>query len=434
MDHAYGNSEFSDLLTALEKSSGRELEGWAAEWLQTAGVNTLTPSFELDAEGRYTSFSVRQTADPDWPTLRRHRLGIGLYDLNTEGRLVRRTSVETDVEGSTTEVPELVGQQQPDLLLLNDEDLAYAKIRLDERSLATVVGGLDKLDDSLARALCWGAAWDMTRDAEMSATDFVDLVLANIGSETDAWGISRIPVYAAQAVNSFSAPATRPALKERWERGLRDLLGAAEPGSDSQLTFARTYAGAALSDAALTDLEQLLDGTLSFDGLAVDQDLRWVLITALARRGRGGERIATELATDTTISGKEHAAAARAAQPTAEAKAEAWDAAVVQTDTPNETHRSIVLAFNATGQDEVLTPYVARYLETAETLWEHLGTHKAAVALEALFPRQLASPELLEQVDAWLATTEANAGAKRYVAEGRADVARYLAGQAKDAG
>jgi len=431
-DHAYGNSEFSDLLKALEKASGRELEGWATEWLQTAGVNTLTPSFQLDDDGNYASFTVLQTADPDWPTLRRHRLGIGLYDL-VNGHLVRRANIETDVEGPATAVNELIGQRQPDLLLLNDEDLAYAKIRLDERSLATVVEGLDKLDDSLPRALAWGAAWDMTRDAEMSATDFVHLVLANIGAETDAWGISRIPDYAAQAVNSFSAPANRPALQERWERGLRALLTDAEPGSDAQLTFARSYAGAARSDIALTDLEQLLDGELSFDGLAVDQDLRWILIAALARRGRGGDRIETELATDTTISGQEHAAAARAAQPTAEAKAEAWDAAIVRADTPNETHRSIAAAFQVSGQDELLTPYVAKYLEAAETVWEHLGTHKASTTLSMMFPRQLASAELLAQIDAWLASTSANPGAKRYVQEGRADVARYLAGQAKDA-
>ncbi|MFL6156098.1 MAG: aminopeptidase N, partial [Marmoricola sp.] len=431
-DHAYGNTEFSDLLAALEKSSGRELEGWAAEWLQTAGVNTLTPSFELDADGNYASFSVKQTADPDWPTLRRHRLGIGLYN-TVDGKLVRTASIETDVEGAETAVAELVGLAQPELLLLNDQDLAYAKIRLDERSLATVVAGLGTIEDSLPRALCWGAAWDMTRDAEMSATDFVQLVLANIGRETDSWGISRIPDYAAQSVNSFSAPANRPALQARWESGLRELLQQAAPESDQQLTFARSFAGAARSDAALTDVEQILDGELTFEGLAVDQDLRWVLISALARRGRAGDRIETELAADNTISGKEHAAAARAGQPTAEAKAEAWEATFVNADTPNETHRSIASSFQVSGQDEVLQPYVAKYLETANTAWEHLGTHKAATALAMTFPRPAASPELLAEVDAWLASTTANAGAKRLVAEGRADVARYLAGQAKDA-
>lgn len=436
-DFAYGNSEFTDLLLALEKSSGRELQGWAQEWLQTAGVNTLAPDFELDADGNYASFSVVQTADPDWPTIRRHRIGVGLYDEVTnergEVRLVRRTSIETDVTGERTEVAELVGMKQPALLLLNDNDLTYAKIRLDERSLATVVDGLDRLDDSLARALCWGAAWDMTRDAEMSATDYVHLVLANIGQETDAWGISRIPAYAAQAVNSLTAPANRPAVRQRWERGLRALLEAAAPGSDQQLTFMRSYAGAAHSEEAIADLEQLLDGELTFEDLAMDQDLRWSLIAGLARNGRAGDRIDAELGRDNTISGKEHAAAARAVQPSAEAKAAAWDAAIVRTDTANETARSIVLAFQQPGQDEVLAPYVEKYLAAAETLWEHLGTHKASVALEHIFPRPLASPALLEQVDAWLATTTANPAALRYVREGRADVARYLAAQAKDA-
>jgi aminopeptidase N len=432
-DFEYANSEFVDLLTALERSSGRELDGWAKEWLQTAGVNTLAPEFDLAEDGSYTRFDVHQSAHPEWPTLRRHRIGIGLYDVDG-GRLVRRTHVETDVEGERTAVPELVGQRQPDLLLLNDQDLTYAKIRLDERSLATVVGGLSRLDDSLARALCWGAAWDMTRDAEMRASDFVDLVLANIGSETDAFGVSRIPGYAAQAVNSLSAPQNRPALQHKWERGLRRLVDEAAPGSDHQLTFVRSYAAAAHTDEALADLEGLLDGSLVLEGLSVDQDLRWVLLTHLARAGRADEaRIDAELQRDRTISGKEHAAAARAARPTAEAKAEAWRLAVEDPQTPNETQRSIVLSFQRTGQQEVLAPYLEKYLEAAETMWDHLGSHKASVALEYIFPRPLASQQLLDRVDEWLSTSDADPAAKRFVAEGRADVARYLAAQARDA-
>ena len=431
--HEFGNTEFSDLLAALEKSSGRDLDSWAQEWLQTSGVNTLAAEFELAEDGRYSSFGVRQTAHPDFPTLRRHRLGIGLYDA-VDGRLVRRTSLETDVSGELTEVAELVGQQQPDLLLLNEGDLAYAKIRLDERSLATVVGGLATLDDSLARALCWGAAWDMTRDAEMSATDFVALVLSSIGSETDAFGVSRIPGYAALASTLYTAPAHRDAVRATWEQGLRTLLEAAEAGSDHQLSFARAYAGAAHSEGALADLEGLLDGSVSFDGLAVDADLRWTLLKALARNGRAdADRIAAELERDNTISGQEQAAAARAMRPTAEAKAEAWEIAMVRDDVPNETQRSVVLAFQQYGQDEVLAPYVEKYLAAADTMWEDKGTQRASTALEFIFPKQLASQELLDRVDAWLESSEANPAAKRYVREGRADVARALAAQERDA-
>ncbi len=290
-DHAYGNTQFSDLLSALERSSGRELSGWATEWLQTAGVNTLTPEITLDDDGAYASLVVRQTAHPDWPTLRRHRLGIGLYD-EVDGRLVRREYIEVDVEGETTDIKEAVGQKQPDLLLLNDQDLAYAKVRLDERSLATAINGLSKLDDSLARAVIWSAAWDMTRDAEMAARDFIALVLGNIGQETDAWGVTRIPAMTAQAVNHYIEPEHRAAVRLEWEQGLRRLLDAAEPGSDHQLTFARSFAAAARSDEGLTALEQILDGDLVIDGLAVDMDLRWTLIAGLAAAGRAGDRIA----------------------------------------------------------------------------------------------------------------------------------------------
>jgi aminopeptidase N len=433
-DFEYGNPEFKDLLAALEKASGRELTSWAQEWLQTAGVNTLTPEFTLTADGSYASLAIRQTAHPDWPTLRRHRVGVGFYNADAAGVLKRTDYVEVDVEGELTVIVEAAGKPQPELLLVNDNDLAYAKIRLDERSLATALASLSKIENSLPRALVWGAAWDMTRDAEMAASDYVDLVLANIGSETDAWGVTRIPANAAMAATVYSAPERRAALADRWESGLRDLLTAAEAGSDHQLTFARAYAAAAHTEAAVADLKGLLDGSLSFDGLEVDQDLRWSLLGGLARAGAAGEtEIAAELAVDNTISGQEHAAAARAAQPLAEAKAAAWQAVVVSTDTPNETMRSTALAFQQPGQDELLASYVAEYLTAADTLWEHLGSHKASVALAALFPRFQPSADLLARCDAWLEQSPAEPAAKRYVREGRDAAARALAAQARDA-
>ncbi|MBS43736.1 MAG: aminopeptidase N [Nocardioides sp.] len=435
-DHAYGNSTFEDLLVSLEKASGRELRGWATEWLQTAGTNTLAPEFDLDADGAYSRVVVRQTAHPDYPTLRRHRLGIGLYDL-VDGALVRRRYVETDVEGEATEVAELVGETQPDLPLLNDDDLAFAKIRLDERSLATVIEGLSRLGDSLPRALVWGAAWDMTRDAEMSATDFVDLVLRNIGQETDAWGVTRIPTYAAQAVGLYSAPAHRAELGATWERGLRRLVDEAEPGTDQQLTFVRSYAAAARSDEAVADLEALLDGSWKIEGLAVDTDLRWSLVTALATNGKADDaRIDAELAADGTVAGQEHAAAARASMPTAEAKEQAWQAAMVDENTTNEASRSIALAFHRGGQEELLAPYVDRYLEAVPETWTRIGQKRAAVSLQGMFPVRQASAALLEKVDAWLAGPDAERtgpGSLRYVREGRDEVARALAAQERDA-
>ena len=432
-DHAYANAEFVDLMTALEQASGRELDAWAKEWLQTSGVNTLAAEFELAPDGSYAAIGVRQTAAGDNPTLRRHRIGIGLYD-ERDGHLVRRRNVEIDVEGELTPVEELVGERQPDLLLLNDGDLTYAKIRLDERSLATVVGGLRTLDDSLARALCWGAAWDMTRDAEMRASDYVALVLQNIGTETDAFGIRAIPNYASLAVNLYSDPARRPELRATWETGLGALLHAAEPGSNAQLIFTRLYARSLVSDAAKAEVKGLLDGTVTIDGLDIDTDLRWVLLAGLAASGAVGDaEIDAELARDRTISGQENAAAARASRPDAAAKAAAWHELVANPDVPNETHRSIAMTFMRHGQEELLAPYVEKYLEAADTAWEELGTHMASNLLEDAFPLPLSSPELVERVDRWLEESPATPAAKRYVREGRADVVRALAALARDA-
>ena len=344
----------------------------------------------------------------------------------TARRLVRRDYLEIDVEGASTDVPELVGVKQPALLLLNDEDHAYAKIRLDERSLATAISALSTFEDSLPRALVWGAAWDMTRDGEMRTRDWTDLVLANIGRESDAWAVTRIPASTALAVNFYSDPAHRAELRSTWESGLRELFLAAEPGSDHQLTFVRSYAGAAHSDQALDDLIGLLDGSFTVEGLAVDQDMRWTLITALAKAGRFGDaEIDAELEVDRTISGKEQAAAARVAQPTPEAKEAGWNA-IIDPATPNETSREIAFSIFRFGQEDVLEPYLEKFLDAAETLIDTIGFHKASAVLEYGFPKPLGSAATLARLDEWLADNNAPKGAQRYVGEARAEIARAL--------
>ncbi len=422
--YAFGNTELADLLAELEEASGRELGEWSQEWLQTSGVNTLRASFETDDEGIFTSFAVEQTAIEAFPTLRRHRIAIGLYH-QVEGRLVRTERIETDVRGASTPIPELLDHRQPDLVLLNDDDLTYAKIRLDDRSFATLLESIATFDESLPRALCWGSAWDMTRDAELKSSDFVALVLAGVGSETDLTAVGALLRQGQSAVNLFTSDAARPELAERWESGVRALVEAADPGSDHQLALVRAYATAASGPERL---REILDGGL--DGLSVDTDLRWTLVTALARLGDAdADEIAAELERDNTISGQESAAAARAIRPTAEAKEEAWQRAVVDPTTPNETRRNIALAFQVAGQADVLEPFVDRYLEMAETIVDDHGVWIGQVALIYLFPLANPSQTALDKVDAWLASASAAAAATRYVSEGRDDLARALRAQ-----
>ncbi|SED65044.1 aminopeptidase N [Ruania alba] len=428
-EHAFGNTEFADLLRALEASSGRELAGWADEWLKTSGVNVLSPEFTISDGGAYETFAVHQGAASEFPTLRRHRIGIGLYDL-TGGALTLRERVEVDVRGELTVIEELVGEAQPDLLLLNDGDLTYAKIRLDERSLATAVAHIQDSPDSLTRALLWGAAWDMTRDAQMPVATFVDLVLAGIGTETDLTAVGRLPASVRAAIELYTEPARRDGLRETWESGLRDLLTGAEPGSDHQLAFARALAGAAQTPASLDLISALLDGSTALDGLTVDTDLRWALLTALTRTGRAGEeQIAAELERDNTISGQERAGMARAVRPDAAAKAQAWRDAVERDDVANETQRQTALGFATLGQADLLAPYLEKYLTMAESIWEDKGVQRASTALTYMFPLPLASAEAVDRVTQWLATSSANPAAKRYVREGLDDMQRALTAQ-----
>ena len=407
-EHAFGNTRLSDLLSALEGPSGRDLSDWSAQWLETAGVNTLRPHFTVDDSGRFTQFAVEQSAAEKWPTLRDHRIAIGLYTLKS-GTLERIHRIETDITGSRTEIKELIGQQQPDLVLLNDDDLGYAKIRFDERSMQTLIENLSALTSPLARAVCWGAAWDMCRDAELPAVDYAELVLRNVAAETDLSTIRAVLLNAALAVDSYTAPESRPAATDRWERGLADLVAAAAAGSDHQLSLARAYAGAVTSTDGITVLSSWLDGSAAPDGLEIDAELRWLLIKELARLGAVDEAmIDSERGRDNTASGAEHAAGARAARPTAEAKAEAWRLAVDSTDVPNETQRQICMAFWQRGQDDALQGYLDKYLQAGEEISTSRGVwaEKSSIfrqnVLQYLFPAIADDSAALGRVRGWL--------------------------------
>lgn len=419
--HAYGNTELHDLLIELETASGRELTSWAQEWLQTSGVNNLRADFSTDADGNFSAFHIEQTAAADYPTLRRHRIAIGLYN-RVDGLLVRTQRIETDVRGASTEVPELVGQPQPDLLLLNDDDLTYAKIRLDPRSFRTLVDSIATISQSLPRALCWGSAWDMTRDAELPSADFVSLVLSGVGTETDLTAVASLLRQGLTAVNQFTSDDKREALAARWESGIRQLLIDSEPGSDHQLAFARAYASAA---SGPDFVREILDGAIS--DLSIDADLRWTLVTALARLGELSEAdIEAEIDRDNTNAGKERGAAALAIRPLAEAKEVAWQRAVVDASTPNETRRQIAAAFQVSGQAEILAPYIDQYLQMAETIIDEHGVWIGQIALIYLFPLPNPTERTLAKIDAWLETSTAPAAALRYVREGRDDLSRAL--------
>ncbi|MBA8815951.1 aminopeptidase N [Microbacterium halimionae] len=431
--HEWSNTELSDLLVELEATSGRELGEWAKKWLETAGVNTLSPLIE-ERDGKITRFAIVQTAPADYPTIRPHRLGVGFYSLR-DGRLERVNSVEIDVDGDRTDVPALIGIERPDLVLLNDSDLAYAKIRLDERSLATAIAHLRDISDPLARSLVWGAAWDQTRDAETAASAYVDLVLRNIGSESESTTVRTTLGQLLLAANSYVVPAKREATRIKVADALWELAQHAEKGSDSQLQFVTSFAAAASNAAQWQTVRALRDGEHVLEGLEIDTDLSWQLLVSLAAGGVvTASEIDTALESDNTAKGGEFAAQAKAAIPTAEAKRAAWDSLVVSGDAPNTIVRSTALGFTNPASAELLEDFVSAYFDMLLPVWNSRSYQIASYLIVGLYPAALANVSLRDATRAWLADNSDAPGAlRRLVSENLAGTVRSLAAQERDA-
>jgi aminopeptidase N len=433
--HAWGNATLADLLAALEETSGRDLASWSAQWLQTAGVNTLRPSYTVDSGGRFTEFAVEQEAPASHPVLRSHRIAIGLYD-RAESGMSRRARVETDVAGARTVVPELAGQARPDLVLVNDDDLSYAKIRLDDHSLRTLIEHIGSFTDSLPAALCWAAAWDMCRDGEMAARDYVRLVMSGISSVADISVVQTLLRQAGQAARRFADPGWRKEGLALMASTLRELLGTAQPGSDEQLAYVRAFAGAATSDEDLALLTGLIDGSVRLEGLSVDTDLRWALLARLVSRG-GGPRnfgvaeIDAELARDATDAGERHAATCRAAIPTAEAKREAWQLLTSGQQTI-AMFRATLAGFADPDQPELVQPYREEFFAAVGEVWREWSSAMAQDFVSGVYTVCAVSPETVEATDAYIAGADPPAALRRLLSEGRDDVLRALRCQARD--
>ncbi|MFD8080543.1 aminopeptidase N [Kitasatospora sp. NPDC059722] len=428
--HAFGNTELADLLGILEETSGRDLKSWAAAWLQTAGVNSLTPQVTADAEGRITELAVLQ----DGAVLRPHRIAVGLYDHDSDGTLVRTARIELDVTGARTVVAEAAGRPRPALVLLNDDDLTYCKIRFDDASLETLRTGLGEIGDDLARALAWSAVWNLTRDGLMPARDYVALVLRFAGQEGNIGVLQSLHTQAKTAVDLYADPAWRAEGGRLLADGaLRELRGAV-PGSDHQLAWARFLAQTAGGAEHLGLVRGLLAGSARIDGLDVDQELRWALWLALAAAGQASDdELAGELAADNTAGGKRQYTQCMAARPTPEAKAAAWSAVVDSDELPNALVEANIAGFALPAHRDLTALYAAPYFKLLEKIWAERTIEIAMRFVGGFFPSAQIGEPTLAEADAWLdGHPDAAPALRRLVIERRDDLARALRAQACD--
>jgi len=435
--HAWGNTRLADLLTELEAASGRDLSTWTTAWLETAGVNMLRPEVQVDGDGAYTSVVVHQeppSSPPGLsPVLRPHRIALGLYDVTPSG-LERVRRVEIDVVGERTEVEALVGVAQPDLLLLNDDDLTFAKIRLDDRSLATAVAEFAQLRESMPRALIWAATWDMLRDAEMPMRQWLELLESGLPTETDISIITTLVNQTKAAIEQFSAPDRRDLNRDAWAALTLRLALSSPAGSDRQLAYARAFAATARTAEHAGVLRGWLTEGTAPQGLSVDTDLRWVLLQRLLALGAADPaEIDAELERDDTATGRRHAATARALVPTLEAKEAAFTAAVLSDDLPNALLVATVLGFASADAKDLHRAFLQRYFDAIPEVWETRTNETAQTIVQGIYPAQIAEPETIAITDRFLARQDIPPGARRLVREGRDGIERSLRCQAVDA-
>ena len=432
--HSYGNATLADLLAALEETSGRDLGAWSREWLETAGVNTLRPSYSVDDEGRFTAFSVLQSAAPSHPTLRSHRIAIGLYSLTADGAWSAPSSVETDVTGDWTPVPALVGvtaarpgadqRRRPHLR----QDPARPALAADRRLVHRLVHRVAARRPGLGRGLGHGAR----------RGDGGPRLRAPRPRRGGLGPRHQRGADAAAAGDPGGAAVRRPGLERRGP-GLHRLVaavaaadGAARLGPPARLP-ARASPRWRPRRTTWTSWPGCSTATVRLDGLAVDTDLRWALLRRLVSRGvRGEEAIDAELSRDATDAGERHAAACRAAIPTLSAKRETWET-LTDGKLTIAMFRATIIGFADPDQPALIQPYRPEYFAALAPVWQDWSSAMAQDFVEYGYTIGAADAATIAATDAYLASSpEPPAALRRLLAEGRDEVVRALRNQAVD--
>ncbi|MCD4549289.1 aminopeptidase N [Schaalia sp. lx-260] len=438
--HSYANATLADLLTELEKASGRDLSAWSRVWLEEAGVTVLRPLVEVDDNGVLTRVAIEQESFTPGSSLRPHRLAIAGYSRAQDGKLRRVMHEELDVDGAITEVTSLSGQARPEFLLVNDGDLAYAKIRLDEESLAFATTNIRLFDDSLTRGVVMACAWDMTRDGQMPASTYLDLALNAASVETNAQMLTLLLRHIDEAVHTFIAPHKRASVQENVGRSLLLLARTAPSGSDEQRLFVRAAARNATTTDQIEALKALFEGTQTLQGLDLDVDIRWALLFNLVRTGAATEAdINTCEAEDSTMTGLQNAAAARAARALPEVKSAAWESILRDHKIANDTRWAMVSGFWAQVRTtpELYLPFVEDYFASLESIWSSHTFHTAEDIVTLMFPSELAgyvdSIDIIRLGEQWLADhSEASGALVRIIRERIAVAQRQITAQKAD--
>ncbi len=413
-DHAYGNTTLDDLLAALEAESGRDLRAWSAAWLETSGLSRLAVSRAADGA------LVLEQSDP-----RPHRLTVGLY-AREDDRLVRRRGIELDVTADRTVLDGDLGDEDITLIVPNDDDRTYAKVRLDAASTDTAATGLSTIDDALARAVIWAALWDATRDGELPVARYLAIVARHAPAETNAALLADALAHADVAIGHYATDELRPGFAAGWVETCWNALQAAAPGSDAQLAWARALgAAAARSEVRAPDLAAILAGDAPAPaGLPLDADLRWSWLTGLSATGHATIADAdAQLAADPSAQGRLAYRTVLVARPDPAVRAAAWRDAWEDETLTNDQLSATIAGLRAGASRPLLAQFDAEYFARLAPTWASRSIEIARRLVVGLFP----ASDTLDLVDAWLAAhADAPGAVRRLVIEQRDGLARDL--------
>ncbi|MFW7414184.1 aminopeptidase N [Demequina sp. SO4-18] len=436
--YSHGNATLADFLDELEEITGHDLDAWAGAWLETPGPSTLRPVIE-ERDGVITALWVAQDVPEEYSMYRPHQVRVAGYMHDGEaGAFTEAWSAEVTVDGSLTEVLPAAGEPRPDLLLVNDRDLTYAKIVLDDVSLAAVTEHIADLRDPMALGLVLDALWHMVRDAQLPAATYVDAVLTALPGVTNSETLQSHLRTTVTALSRYVPPAAAASQTADAATRLWAILADAPAGSDLQLQALKGFARLASTPEHAAHLAALAEGDESLEGLEIDTDLRWDLLAGMAACGEDAEdRVAAALESDPGAIGRRRAAGVRAAAATPEAKREAWESLVrPDTPVPNAVQYEIAQGLARAADPDLMVPLVPTIL--AE-LTEYYAANEGFVGKRVatyVFPAWAAGrvDGLDATLDAWLADhPDAPSVLRKVVTEGADEVRRALHAQAATA-
>jgi aminopeptidase N len=359
--HAWGNTTLQDLIDALAASSGRDLDAWRAGWLETAGTDRLT--LERDGDG----FVLAARGPGDRP--RPHVLEVGAYR-RVQGGLERVALVGVEVAGPRTPVELPPGA---DIYLVNDNDLTFATTRPDAKTGDALLDGAGLLPTAISRGVAVSTVWDTLITGEAGAAETVRCLTGVLAAETSDSVIEPYLSLAGDAAQLWASDAQRAALMAEVAGACRQLAGDADRRQVALRGFAR----------AAGDLDEVAWLQEQAGG---DVDLQWrALVRKVELGGDGAAETEALLDRDPDPDAWVRALTVRAAAPHAGEKEAVWQTLAVDRKVPVSSVSQVTAAFWRPGQDELLAPYAARYLDLLPA-FDRGGMIQAMVFTGRLFP------------------------------------------------